>query len=152
MTTTRRGWRAALDSPLLRTVVVCGSLSMLLWATPAASVVAGQDMAVASATSAAGFVAGRPGVQVVDKGSQETCIAEAVTVALRVPVNSFTLQFEAIAPDSVDDDKALNDERLERSTPLAAAIGVDTRHLTHLDADPLIPLESDGHSLRAPPR
>ena len=152
MTTTRRGWRAALDSPLLRTVVVCGSLSVLLSATSAASVEAGQDMAVASATSAAGCVAGRPGVKVVDKGSQETCIAEAITVALRVSDPSSALQFEAIAPDSADDDKVLDDHRLERSTPLAAAIGVDTRHLTRLGAAPSLSLESEGHSLRAPPR
>ena len=145
MTTTRRGWRATFDSPLLRTVVVCASLSVLS-ATSAASVEAG-----ASATSAARCVAGRPGVTVVDEGSRETCIAQAITVALRISVNSSILQVEAAAPDSADDHKQLDDHRLVRSTSFAAALGVDTRHMTRVNADPLVSLESDGHSLRAPP-
>ena len=154
MTTTRRGWRAALDSPLLRTVVVCGSLSVLLSATPGASVVGGQDVAVAPATCAAGFAAGRPDVDVVDKGSRETCIVEGATVAWCELESASTRQLEAIAADSAEDnDKNLvDDDRLEPSIPLAGADGVDTRHLTHLDADPSISLESDGHSLRAPPQ
>jgi hypothetical protein len=159
LTTTRRGWRSALDSSLLFAVVVCGSASALLAAAPAAAVVAGRVPAVASIGPGAALVAPGPGgAGAVDKGSTETSIVAAGTVALSEPGPRLTWTSESILRDSADDDddddNGDNDDdgALEHSPAPAPARGIETRHLTDIDLDPSLFLESDGHSLRAPPQ
>ena len=153
MTTTRRGWREALDSLLLRTVVACGSLAVLLPATPAASVVAGRDMAVASAGSGAAFVAPQPG-DVVDKGSPEACFVEARSFATSKSGGTLTGTLESIPRDSAedDDDDDDDDDGLEDQLSHGSVHALETRELPRLELNPSISLESDGHSLRAPPQ
>ena len=152
-TSPRRGWRAALDSPLLRTVVVCGSLSVLLTATPAASVVAGRDMAIASAGSGAAFPATQPG-DVVDKSAPEASFVEARSVAPSESGATLTGTSESIPRDSAeaDEDDDDDDDSLEYSLARVLERGIETGDLTRIDLDPSVSLESDGHSLRAPPQ
>ena len=152
MTTTRRGWRAALDSPFLRTVVVCGSLSMLLSATPAAAVVAGRDVTVASASSGAAFEASRPG-DVVDEGSLETSFVEDGAVAPSTSGGTLTGTSEWIPREAAEEDGDDNDDDgLEHWLSRGPLRALEPRELTRLEVDPSISLESDGHSLRAPPQ
>jgi hypothetical protein len=150
VTTTRRGWRVALDSLLLRTVVACGSLSVLLSATPAAAGLAGREMTVASAGSGAAFVA--PGLgNVVDEGSPETCIVEAGTLAPQESGGKFTGTCESIPRDSADDDDD-DDDGFDDLLSHGSVHALGTRELPRLELNPSISLESDGHSLRAPPQ
>lgn len=153
LTTTRRGWRAALDSPLLRTVAIGGSLSVLLSATPAAAGLAGRAMTVASAGSGAAFVAPQPG-DVVNEGSPETRIVEAGTLAPPESGGKFTATSEGIPRDSAedDDDDDNDDDGLEDQLSHGSVHALETRELPRLELNPSISLESDGHSLRAPPQ
>jgi hypothetical protein len=154
VTTTRRGWRAALDSSLLLAVVVCGGASALLAAAPAAAVVAGRGPAVASIGPAAALVAAGTHRAVVDKGSPRSCAVAVAAAALAVapaPSTGWSSPTSENAPrDSAEDDE--DDEALEHTLTAVAARGVETRRLTHIEPDPSLSLESDGHSLRAPPR
>ena len=151
MTTTRRGWRVALDSLLLRTVVVCGSLSVLLSATPAASVVAGWEMAVASAGSGAASAAPQPG-DVVDKSAPEASFVEARRVAPSESGATFTGTSESIPRGSAEENDDDDDDDLEHLLSRIPAGGIELGLLTRLERDPSVSLESDGHSLRAPPQ
>jgi hypothetical protein len=149
VTTTRRGWRVALESPLLRTVVVCGSLSVLLTATPAASVIAGRTMAVASAEPGALCVAPRTDAPAVDTGESrvvETNAAAPFGSRLWWTGTSESIPRDAAEEDDNDDDDALHSLSSDRAHSL------EIRRLSQLELDPSISLESDGHSLRAPPQ
>ena len=150
VTTTRRGWRAALDSSLLLALVVCGSVTALLTASPAAPVVGDRTMAVASAGSAATFVARRTGV--VGKGSLESWFVEANAVAPFASGRWSTGTSEPIARDVADDDDDDDDDGLEHRPSRAPGLGIKTGLLNRLEQDPSVSLESDGHSLRAPPQ
>jgi hypothetical protein len=156
VTTTRRGWRAALDSSLLLAVVVCASASALAAAAPAAAVVAGRaPAAVAPAGPAAALVAAGPHRAVVDKGSPWiSIIALAALAVAPAPSTGWSSRtFENAPRDSAEnDDDDDDDEALEHALTPVAARGVETRRLTHIEPDPSLSLESDGHSLRAPPR
>ena len=135
MTTTRRGWRAALDSSLLFAVVVCGSVTALLTAAPAAAVGAGRTMAVVSPA---------PGSDVV--GSRAAAPFESH--AWLTNASKSTPQDSAEEDDDDNDD----DDALEHSLSHIPARGLETGSLTWTDRDPSVSLESDGHSLRAPPQ
>jgi hypothetical protein len=134
VTTTRRGWRAALDSSLLVAVVVCGSVTALL-PTPAAALVAGRTNAVAS-------------------HAPESALVESRAVAPFESNAWLTDTRESTPRDSAEDDDDNNDDDdvLEHSISHIAARGLETWLLTRTDRDPSISLESDGHSLRAPPQ
>jgi hypothetical protein len=129
VTTTRRGWRAALDSSLL--FVVCGSVTALLTAAPAAAVVAGRTMAVAS-----------PVVE-------SRAVAPFESNAWLTDTSESTPRDSA---EEADDDNDDDDDVLEHSLSQIPARGLETWLLTRTDRDPSVSLESDGHSLRAPPR
>jgi hypothetical protein len=135
--------------------MVFSSLSVLLTATPAAALAAGREMTGASAGSAAAFVAPPP-ADVVDNGSQKTCIIEAVTGAPSESGGKFTATSEWIPRDSAEEDDDGNDDgdgdALEHSPSSGRAHGLESRQLTRIEADPSISLEADGHSLRAPPQ
>jgi hypothetical protein len=135
VTTTRRGWRAALDSSLLFAVVVCGSV-MLLTATPAAAVVAGRTNAVASHA---------PESEVVESQA----VAPFESNAWVTDTRESTPRDSAEEDDDSDDD---DDDVLEHSLSHILARGLETWLLTRTDRNPSISLESDGHSLRAPPQ
>jgi len=51
-----------------------------------------------------------------------------------------------------DDDNDDDDDCLERSLSHIPAPGLEIQSLTRIDRDPTVSLESDGHSLRAPPQ
>ena len=150
MTTTRRGWREALDSSLLLALVVCGSVTALLTASPAASVVGDRPMAVASTGSGATFVALRTGV--FGKGSLESCVVETHAVAPFASGLWSTGTSESIARDAVDDDDDDDDDGLEHRPSRAPGLGIETGLLNRIEQDPSVSLRSDGHSLRAPPQ
>jgi len=154
VTTTRRGWRAALDSSLLFAAVVCGSVTALLAATPAASVIGDRPMAVASTGSGATFVALRIDARLVDPRSPESSVVESGAVAHFDSGVRFTSSSESSPRDSAeeDDDDNDDDDGLEHSLSHIPARGLWTGRLTRTDRDPSVSLESDGHSLRAPPR
>jgi hypothetical protein len=157
VTTTRRGWRAALDSSLLFAVVVCGSMAGLLAASPAASVVAGRGTVVASIGSSAAFVAPGPDRGMVDKGSPAPrVVATADGAVAQTPSTGWlSATSEGTPRDSAegdDDDDNDDDDALEHALAPVPARGGATRHLTDIDLDPSLCLESDGHSLRAPPQ
>ncbi len=150
MTTTQRGWRAALDSSLLLALVVCGSVTALLTASPAASVVGDRPMAGASIGSGATFVALRTGV--FGKGSLESCVVETHAVAPFASGLWSTGTAEPIAQDVADDDDDDDDDGPEHRPSRAPGLGTETGPLNRLERDPSVSLESDGHSLRAPPQ
>ena len=136
MTTTRRGWRAALDSSLLFAVVVCGSVTGLLTAAPAAAAVGGgRTLAVASP-------------------APDSHVVESRAVAPFESDAWLTDTSESTPRDSAedDDDKDDDDDALEHSPSHISSRGLETWLLTRTDRDPSVSLESDGHSLRAPPQ
>ena len=143
----------ALDSLLLRTVVVCGGLSVLLTAAPAAASVAGRDMAVASAGSGAAFMAPLP-EDVAGHGSPERSIVEAGASTPSESRRTLTGTPGWTPRDSAedDDDDDNDDGGLEHRLPDRPARILEARRLVHLESIPSASLESDGHSLRAPPQ
>jgi hypothetical protein len=155
VTTTRRGWRSALDSSLLFTVIVCGSVSLLA-AVPAAASVVGRAPAVASIGSGAASVAPGAARGVVDKGSPASCGVAVAARAVTAPSSADWLseRSEGTPRDSAEDDDAdaSDDDAMEQLIAILPARGVEARQLTHIDSDPSVSLESDGHSLRAPPQ
>jgi len=151
VTTTRRGWRGALDSSLLFAVVVCGSASALLTAAPAD--IAGRSMAAVSAEPCATLVAPLTDAPVAGTGSPESGVVEANAVAPFEPGAWSTGASESMPRDSADDDDDDEDDgALEHRLCSGRAHSLETRALTHLELNLSISLESDGHSLRAPPR
>jgi hypothetical protein len=150
VTTTRRGWRGALDSSLLFAVVVCGSASALLSAAPAD--IAGRSLAAASAEARATFVAPLTAAPVASTGSPESAVVDANAVAPFEPGAWSTGASESMPRDSADDDDDEDDGALEHRLCSGRAHSLETRALTHLELNLSISLESDGHSLRAPPR
>ena len=155
MTTTRRGWRAALDSSLLFAIVVCGAVTALLTATPAAAVVGDRTMAVASPAPGATFVPLRTDARLVDQGSRASYVVESNAVAPFESGVRLTGTSESTPRDSAeedDDDNDDDDDCLERSLSHIPAPGLEIQSLTRIDRDPTVSLESDGHSLRAPPQ
>ena len=133
MTTTRRGWRAALDSSLLFAAVVCGSVTALLAATPAAPVGAGRQ-AVASPVP----------------GSMSS--SRAVAPFDRTWLTNASKSTPRDSAEVDDDDDNDDDDAVEHSLSHIPARGLWTGSLTRTDRDPPVSLESDGHSLRAPPQ
>jgi len=139
VTTTRRGWRAALDSSLLFAIVVCGAVTALLTATPAPG---------------ATFVPLRTDARLVDQGSR-AYVVESNAVAPFESGVRLTGTSESTPRDSAeedDDDNDDDDDCLERSLSHIPAPGLEIQSLTRIDRDPTVSLESDGHSLRAPPQ
>ena len=138
MTTTRRGWRAALDSSLLFAVVVCGSVTGLLTAAPAAAAVrGGRTLAVAALAPESHVVESR-------------AVAPFESDAWLTDTSESTPRDSAEEDDDDNDDD--DDDALEHSLSPIPACGLKTSLLTRTDRDPSLSLESDGHSLRAPPQ
>ena len=150
MTTTRRGWRVALDSLSLHAVIACGSLSVLLLATPATAVAAGREMTVAAAGSRGAFVASPPG-DVGDTVSQDTSAVAAGSFAPSESGGTFTGTSASIPRDSAEDDDDSDGDGLEHGPSSGWVRALETR-LPHIEVKSSVSRESDGHSLRAPPR